>query len=44
MNEARTERGWIRVQAASGLTFSLFLVVHLVNTMFASGGEEAYHA
>jgi succinate dehydrogenase/fumarate reductase cytochrome b subunit len=42
MSEAETDLRWIRIQAASGLTFSLFLVLHLVSTMFASGGEEAF--
>ena len=43
MPAARTERRWIRIQAASGLVFSLFLVLHLTNTMLASGGEDAYN-
>ncbi len=42
MTAAETERRLIRIQAASGLTFSLFLVLHLLSTMFASGGEESF--
>ena len=41
---AAQERFWIRIQAASGLAFSLFLVLHLANTMTASGGEETFNA
>ncbi len=44
MTEPDTDRRWIRIQAASGLTFSLFLVLHLATTMSASGGEETYNA
>ncbi len=32
----------VRVQALSGLMFSLFLVVHLVNTALAAFGPESY--
>lgn len=41
---AENDRLWIRIQAASGLVFSLFLALHLVNTMSASGGEATYNA
>ncbi len=44
MTEPDTDRRWIRIQAASGLTFSLFLVLHLATTMSASGGEETFNA
>ncbi len=44
MSEPDRDRRWIRIQAASGLTFSLFLVLHLATTMSASGGEETYNA
>ena len=41
---AEQERFWIRIQAASGLAFSLFLALHLANTMFAPGGEDSFNA
>ncbi len=38
------ERRLVRVQAASGAAFALFLVVHLGNTMVAMAGPAAYDA
>jgi len=38
------ERFWIRLQAASGLVFSVFLALHLSTTMAATGGEDAFNA
>ena len=38
----QADRRWRRVQAASGLTFALFLLAHLTNTLFALGGAGAY--
>ena len=32
----------LRIQALSGLTFLLFVLVHDVNTLVAVGGEQAY--
>ncbi len=34
----------VRIQAASGLVFALFLAVHLANLAFAAGGAPAYDA
>jgi succinate dehydrogenase/fumarate reductase cytochrome b subunit len=39
---AADELNLIRVQAASGLTFSVFLTLHLINTMLGSAGPDAY--
>ena len=41
---AERERFWIRIQAASGLAFSLFLTLHLANTVAAPGGEATFNA
>ncbi|MFT5151000.1 MAG: succinate dehydrogenase/fumarate reductase cytochrome b subunit [Planctomycetota bacterium] len=35
-------RRMIRIQAISGLVFGTFLILHLVNTLCASGGQESY--
>ncbi|MCY1064819.1 hypothetical protein OV090_08600 [Nannocystis sp. RBIL2] len=40
--DAARERALIRVQAASGALFALFLLAHLVNQMFATAGPEVY--
>ncbi|MEE3330066.1 MAG: hypothetical protein VX246_04280 [Myxococcota bacterium] len=42
--DATTELNWIRVQAASGLIFSIFLAIHLANTMLGSAGSETFDA
>jgi succinate dehydrogenase/fumarate reductase cytochrome b subunit len=39
-----TDRRLMRVQAASGAAFALFLLVHLGNTLFAMAGPAAYDA
>ena len=41
---AKAELNWIRVQAASGLIFSIFLAVHLANTMSGSAGPDTFDA
>ncbi|PCC73839.1 Succinate dehydrogenase/Fumarate reductase transmembrane subunit [Nannocystis exedens] len=40
--DAARERALIRVQAASGALFALFLLAHLANQMFAAAGPEVY--
>lgn len=40
--DAACERALIRVQAASGALFALFLLAHLVNQMVAAAGPEVY--
>jgi succinate dehydrogenase/fumarate reductase cytochrome b subunit len=40
--DAARERALIRVQAASGALFAVFLVAHLVNQMFAAAGPAVY--
>ncbi len=40
----QSDRRWQRVQAVSGLTFAVFLIAHLGNTLFALGGANAYDA
>lgn len=42
--DAARERALIRVQAASGALFAVFLVAHLVNQMFAAAGPAVYDA
>lgn len=42
--EAATELRWIRTQAASGMTFSVFLAIHLANNLLGSAGPETYDA
>ena len=44
MAAPQDERVWIRIQAASGLLFSLFLTLHLSNTMAATAGEARFNA
>ena len=39
---AKNEITLIRIQAAAGLLFSIFLAIHLFNTMAGAGGPEAY--
>lgn len=34
----------LRIQAISGIVFSLFVAVHMLNTAFALGGPESYNA
>ncbi|WAS90958.1 hypothetical protein [Nannocystis punicea] len=40
--DAARERALIRIQAASGALFAVFLVAHLVNQMFAAAGPLVY--
>ncbi|MDC0668245.1 hypothetical protein [Nannocystis radixulma] len=40
--DAARERALIRIQAASGALFAVFLVAHLVNQMFAAAGPAVY--
>lgn len=42
--DSARERTLIRIQAASGALFALFLCVHLLNQMFAAAGPEVYDA
>lgn len=42
--ESSIDRSLVRVQAASGAGFALFLLVHLGNTMVAMAGPAAYDA
>ncbi len=44
MASTHDERFWIRIQAASGLAFSIFLTLHLSNTMAAPAGEARFNA
>lgn len=44
LHDAARERALIRIQAASGALFALFLLVHLGNQMFAAAGPEVYDA
>lgn len=41
-DDAARERALIQVQAASGAAFAVFLLLHLVNQMFAVAGPDAY--
>ena len=43
-HEAATELRWIRTQAASGMTFSVFLAIHLANNLLGSAGPATYAA
>ena len=40
--DPNSELFWMRVQAASGLTFALFLSIHLANNLLGTAGPEAY--
>lgn len=41
-DDSARERALIKIQAASGALFAIFLLAHLVNQMFAAAGPAAY--